>query len=90
MNAGDLAIEKNDIDGALEAYGNAEALFPENLEMQYWHAVSLVNVGRLEAALPIFKTVFEGDENWRILTKRLPAVGLLDVNAQTLQSILEQ
>jgi len=60
MNAGDLAIEKGDEEGALREYRTAEEMLPENnTEMKYWHAVSLVNIGNLEQAIPIFKEVFE-------------------------------
>lgn len=88
MNAGDLAIEKNDIQGALKAYGAAEEMFPDNLEMKYWHAVSLANVGMVEESLPIFKSIFEKDQNWLTLTKRLPGVGLLNVSNKDLKRIL--
>ncbi|MBN2093538.1 DUF1028 domain-containing protein [candidate division KSB1 bacterium] len=88
MNAGDLAVEKNDIQGALKAYRTAEEMFPDNLEMKYWHAVSLANVGMLAQALPIFKLIFKRDENWRVLTERLPAVGLLNVKDPELKKIL--
>ena len=90
MNAGDLAIEKNDVDGALREYGAAEAMFPDNLEMAYWHAVALVNVGRLDESLPLFKKVFTGDPNWAELTPRLPKVGLISVDERGLQRILAQ
>lgn len=90
MNQGDLAIEKNDVERALKEYSAAEAMFPENLEMKYWHAVSLTNVGRVADALPLFKVIFAKDSNWRTLTKRLPAVGLLNVNEEQLESILSQ
>lgn len=88
MNAGDLATEKNDIDGAMREYGAAEAMFPDNLEMMYWHAVGLVNANRLEESLPLFKKVFTGDPNWAELTPRLPKVGLLNVDAAGMQKIL--
>ncbi len=87
-NAGDLAVEKNDVEGALREYGLAETMNPENLEMKYWHAVSLVNVGKLEESLPIFKTVFQGDSNWIELTSRLPKVDLLKVDEAGLKKIL--
>jgi len=90
MNAGDLAIEKNDVDGALREYGAAEAMFPDNLEMAYWHAVALVNVGRLDESLPLFKKVFTGDPNWAELTPRLPKVGLISVDERGMQRILAQ
>jgi uncharacterized Ntn-hydrolase superfamily protein len=89
MNAGDLAIEKGDEHGALREYGAAEEMFPDNLEMKYWHAVSLVNMGDLEEALPIFKEVFEADPNWKTLTPRLVPVGLLKVEESELMRIID-
>lgn len=88
MNAGDLAMEHNDIDKALAEYGAAQAMMPENLEMIYWTATSLVNAGRLEASLPLFKKVFAGDSNWAELTPRLPGVGLLNVDEAGMKKIL--
>ena len=90
MNQGDLAIEKNDVEGALTAYGAAEAMFPDNLEMKYWHAVSLANVGMINESLPIFKSIFEKDRNWLLLTERLPKVDLLKVDPKALKKILSQ
>jgi len=89
MNQGDLSVELGDMEKALEQYGAAEQLFPENLEMKYWKAVALANNNRLEEALPIFETVFKGDENWRELTKRLPKSGLLDLSDIDLKKIME-
>lgn len=88
MNAGDVAVEHDDFEAARAAYGAAEALFPDNLEMKYWHAVSLANKGKLDAALPIFAAVFKGDEAWRELTRRLPAVGLLTLEEADLARVL--
>ncbi len=88
MNEGDLAIEKNNVEGALEAYGRAESLFPDNLEMRYWHAVSLVNVGMQDRAFPIFQEIFRKDANWRLLTERLPGVGLIQAGPGVLEKIL--
>ncbi len=90
MNAGDLAIEKNDIPGALKAYLTAEEMFPENLEMKYWHAVSLANVGKVTESLAIFKSVFSQNMNWWLLTERLPGVGLLTVSDEDYQRIISQ
>ena len=88
MNNGDLAVEKNDIDGALREYGTAERMFPENLEMKYWHAVALVNVGKLDESLQLFKQVFDADSNWIELTPRLPKVNLLNIDDADLKKIL--
>ncbi len=77
MNNGDLAVEHNDVDGALREYSAAEAMFPDNLEMKFWHAVALVNVGRVQESLPIFKEIFAKDMNWATLVPRLPQTGVL-------------
>jgi len=88
MNAGDAAIEENDVEKALREYGAAEVLFPDNLEMKYWHAVSLANIGRIDEALVIFGEVFRQDENWRELTRRIVKPGLITVSQEDLQKIL--
>lgn len=90
MNRGDLAMEKNDVAGALDAYRTAEEMFPGNLEMKFWHAVSLANAGFLDEALPLFREIFAKDENWRTLTKRLPSVGFLEVEEEELDQILKK
>jgi uncharacterized Ntn-hydrolase superfamily protein len=88
MNRGDLAIEQGDVEAALREYSAAEALFPGNVEMKFWHAVSLVNAGRVEDSLPLFKEIFAADRNWAILLPRLPKVNLLDADAETIERIL--
>lgn len=89
LNKGDLAMEHADMALALKEYAAAEALFPDNLEMKYWKAVTLANNGRLDEALPIFKEVFDEDDNWRTLTKRLPKADLLQLTNAQLNEILE-
>jgi len=88
MNNGDLAVEHGDMELAMKEYMTAEEMFPDNEEMKYWHAVTLVNNGSLDEALPMFKEVFEKNTNWKTLTPRLIGVGLLNVNQQQLEKIL--
>jgi uncharacterized Ntn-hydrolase superfamily protein len=88
MNAGDLAVEKKDNEGALREYSAAEKLVPDNAEMIYWHAVALVNMGRVEESLPLFRRVFTMDKNWATLTPRLPKSGLLPDDAKLIERIL--
>ncbi len=88
MNNGDLAVEKNDMKLAMEEYSAAEKMFPDNLEMKYWKAVTLANNGELEKSLPIFKEVFSKDKNWKTLTKRITKNGLLTVDEKSLNKIL--
>jgi uncharacterized Ntn-hydrolase superfamily protein len=88
MNKGDLAVEKNDMQLAMDEYNAAMKMFPENLEMKYWTAVSLANTGEVEKSLPMFKEIFTLDKNWKELTKRLVPVGLLTVDEAALEKIL--
>lgn len=88
MNAGDLAVEKKDNEGALREYSAAEKLVPDNAEMIYWHAVALVNMGRVEESLPLFKRVFAMDRNWIELTPRLPKSGLLPNDPKLIERIV--
>jgi uncharacterized Ntn-hydrolase superfamily protein len=88
MNNGDQAIEKQNVDKALAEYNAAMEMFPNNVEMKYWTAVSLANVDRMEKALPMFKEVFQADSNWVELTRRIVPNGMLMVSDQELQRIL--
>jgi uncharacterized Ntn-hydrolase superfamily protein len=88
MNAGDLAVEKKDNEGALREYGAAEKLVPTSAEMIYWHAVALVNMGRVDESLPLFRRVFAMDRNWITLTPRLPKSGLLPDDPKVIKRIV--
>ncbi|MBU1679905.1 MAG: DUF1028 domain-containing protein [Bacteroidetes bacterium] len=88
MNAGDLAVEKGNMKLAMDEYSAAENMFPDNEEMKYWHAVTLANNGSVQESLPLFKEVFVKNNNWKILTTRLPKVNLLNVSESDLQKIL--
>ena len=90
MNAGDAAIERNDSEAALREYGAAEAMFPENAEMAFWHAVALVNMGKLEESLPLFRRVFAMDSSWADLVPRLPRSGILPEDSEILDRIRAQ
>jgi uncharacterized Ntn-hydrolase superfamily protein len=90
MNAGDLAVEKKDNEGALREYSAAERLVPDNAEMIFWHAVALVNMNRVEESLPLFRKVFTMDKNWATLTPRLPKSGLLPDDAKLIERILKE
>jgi predicted Zn-dependent protease len=88
MNAGDLAVERKDNEGALREYSAAQRLVPDNLEMTYWHAVALVNMGRVAESLPLFRRVFTMDKNWMTLTSRLVKAGILPDDKKLIERIL--
>lgn len=95
MNAGDLAVEHKDNEAALREYSAAEEIAtktagvtPSRLaEMTYWHAVALVNMGRVDEALPLFARAFRIEPAWRELTTRLPKSGLLPDDARLIDRI---
>jgi uncharacterized Ntn-hydrolase superfamily protein len=88
MNAGDLAVEKNDMDSAVSHYGAAEAMVPDMDEFIFWHAATLAQKGRLDDALPLFRKAFLLQPGWHTLVKRLPMVDLLPKDPEVLGKIL--
>ena len=85
MGKGDLALEVNDMKTALDEYAAAQKMFPDNAEMKYWTAITLINNGEADKAIPMLKEVFNADTNWIELTRRLPEAGLLTADEETLQ-----
>lgn len=88
MNKGDLAVEKNDMTLAMKEYNAAMKMFPKNLEMQYWTAITLANNKQIAKAKPMLKSIFMKDSHWKELTRRLRPVGLITVTDKELQEIL--
>jgi uncharacterized Ntn-hydrolase superfamily protein len=76
-NHGDELMTEKKVAEALEEYAAAEQIAPEIQELPFWHAVTLVSVGREAEAVPIFKSVFAREPQWADLLPRLPAAGLL-------------
>jgi uncharacterized Ntn-hydrolase superfamily protein len=92
MNAGDAAMEKNDVESAMKEYAEAMKLAGDNLEIAFWSALTLAMKGKVAQALPIFKKVFSADKNWIEVLKRLPKAGLVpedDAGRALLQQILD-
>ncbi len=87
MNKGDEYIAQEDYYKANQEYQKASELAPGNPEIMFWHAVTLVEAGQPEMAMPIFKEVFEMDENWRILVPRLVESELLPDDPNLIKTI---
>lgn len=93
MNAGDAAMEKNDVETALKEYGEAMKLAGDNVEIAFWSALTLALKGKVDQALPIFKKVFLEDRNWVEVLKRLPKAGMIpddDTGRALVQRILNE
>lgn len=89
MDKGDLATEKNDMKLAMEEYGAAMKMFPKNLEMQYWTAITLANNKKVKEAGIMLQKIYKQDANWRELTKRLTKVNLLTVSEMDLKELIK-
>jgi len=89
MNNGDLAIENNNMTLAMQEYGTAMKMFPKNLEMQYWTAITLANGGNIPKAALMLQAIYAKEPNWRKMTKRLPKAGLLTVGEKELTLLLK-
>jgi len=90
MNAGDDAVTRNDIAGAVREYSTAEQMVPDSLtngEMVFWHAVTLAVAGKVDESLPLFRRAFAQDEKWRELVHRLPKAGQLPGDSALIRKI---
>ena len=87
---GDEYMEKDEMDLALQEYSAAANLYPENPELPFWTAITLAQTGDLKKALPIFKDVFEKNENLRELIPRIVESGFLKDDKNIVNQILSQ
>lgn len=90
MDRGDGFFAEGDIEGALSEYATAAEMVPDNFEVRYWQAITLIGAGRVEEALEILRAVFRQEPRWRELTPRLPASDLLPDDAALMRRILEE
>jgi len=84
---GDLAVEQADFLSAMTEYGKAEQLLPDNPELRFWKAVSLMDNSMFKEAREIFTGIFKEDENWKELLLRLPDAEIVKKNSQILKFI---
>lgn len=87
MNAGDAAVEKGDYAAAAKEFETARRLAPHIVEIPFWQAVTMVNAGKLDEALPIFKEVFVKEPVWVELIPRLVHSELLPNEPERIQRI---
>jgi uncharacterized Ntn-hydrolase superfamily protein len=88
MNHGDEELGAGKIEAALQDYRSACGLAPDQIEMPFWHAVTLAGLGRIDEALLIFAAVFRRNPAWKELVQRLAPAGFLTVSQQDLARIL--
>ena len=84
-------MTRNDIPRALREYSTAQQMVPDsatNGEMAFWHGVTLVGIGKVDEALPLFKRAFAQDKSWIELVKRLPKAGQLPNDSAIIRKIV--
>jgi uncharacterized Ntn-hydrolase superfamily protein len=88
-NNGDVMMEKGDVKKALEEYKRSAELSPENPELRFWQAVTMLNHGEIREGKLLLKSVFKANRDMKTLLKSLPPVGLLKVDKETLRELLK-
>lgn len=89
MNMGDEYIASGEMDKAKAEYQKASELAPGNPEIMYWYAVTLVSANEVEAALPVFKEVFEVDKSWQVLIPRLVDAELFPDDEAIIKKVMD-
>ena len=84
LNEAKIAAAQREIQLAAQSPG-----MENNPELLFWQAVDLVAAGQVEAALPLFKQVFEVDPIWRDLIPRLVPAGQLPDDPDLVECILQ-
>ncbi len=88
MNQGDAFLAAGQVAEALLAYQSAVKYAPSIVEIPFWNAVTLADLGRLDEALPIFREVFAAEPIWKEILKRLPPTGMIKADPALLDRIL--
>lgn len=90
MENGDACSTKQDWDCAVREYGEAEKILPDQMEVVFWHAVTLVTSGHVDDSLLLFRRVFAREPFWAEVLRRLPAAGLFPDDPQIMVRIQAQ
>ncbi|MBI9044692.1 MAG: DUF1028 domain-containing protein [Anaerolineaceae bacterium] len=90
MNKGDEALLSGQTDEAMRLYQTAADMIPDQIELPFWKAVTLADIGKLDEALPIFREIFSKNIEWAKLIERLPKSGLLNDDPELIKAILEE
>ena len=90
VSRGDDHLAENHYDLALEEYKIGMKMLPDNVELRFWYAATLVLVDKLEESLPEFKWVFKREPIWKKLVPRLAKSDFLPDDKKIIKKILKQ
>ncbi|MEC7985643.1 MAG: DUF1028 domain-containing protein [Myxococcota bacterium] len=79
-----LLSEKKDKAAMLE-YEKARQSMPNNLELQFWYAIALLNMHREIKAIPVLQTIVSLEPNWLLVLSRIQSAGLLRISDDRLE-----
>jgi len=88
MNEGDERLADDDMAGALAAYAEAARLLPDNPEVKFWAAVTMIEARREKEAMDYFRAVFAAEPKWMEVVRRLPRSGFLPDDPELIARIL--
>ena len=77
------------IDLATNYYIEAQKLNPDNLEIKYWYAVTLLNNNQNKKAEKVFIEIFKIEKRWKEITLRFYNANLLKISQKELQKIIK-
>ncbi|MCS7312560.1 MAG: DUF1028 domain-containing protein [Acidobacteria bacterium] len=84
-------MAQGDIEGAQRAFEQALALAPEKTEWRFWHAVRLIEHGRVESGIQLLKDLVAREPQYRTLWERMLGTGVFQIDphvwAQVRQAI---
>lgn len=80
-------MEKGDIDGAQRAFEQAVALVPEKTEWRFWHAVRLIEHGRVEQGIELLKGLVAREPQYRTLWERMPGTGIFKIDPRVWEQV---
>ena len=89
MNKGDEYLAREEVEKALKEYAAAHKIYPGQMEILFWTAATMADIGKIDDSLPLFREVFTKEPQWKEVVKRLPAAGLLPADPQLINKILQ-
>ena len=73
---------------AMKAYAKSVEYVPEQDELKYWQAVTLIQMGRVSEGMVLLKRICKKNRNWLALTRMLADKGLFPNDLKILKDVL--
>ncbi|MFO8152651.1 MAG: DUF1028 domain-containing protein [Thioalkalivibrio sp.] len=84
---GNHYLREGDLRAALRDFSMAVSMAPAHEELVFWQALAMAVAGYRNEAEPLFRELFDGAENWRLLARRVAQSRYLP--AQSQQALIE-